>query len=149
MIKEKESIIDYKYIINVIDNLQEKMDSIINNLVVLDIIIKSIKKSIKEYHFYIDKKDIKSEKKIKDIEYELEYNYSNINSSIIREKSKIYKVENELIMLKKGMIYYICQDIWYIQIYHVISFYIFKWLKYIYFSLFYIYNIQHFIFITF
>lgn len=111
MIKEKESIIDYKYIINVIDNLQEKMDNIINNLIVLDIIIKSIKKSIKESHFYIDKKDIKLKKKRIDIEYELEYNYSNINSSIIREKSKIYKVENELIILKKRMFYYICQDI--------------------------------------
>lgn len=93
MIKEKVFPNDKKNLLKIIDNLEIKLNEIISNLKVADIILKSIKESY--YPINNDNNDFKN------IEQELNYNYNNIKSIIKYENCKIDNIQKEIIILKK------------------------------------------------
>lgn len=76
--------------LDIIISLEEKIDNVLNNLIVLNIITKSLKINNSFY-------DVLNN----DIQYKLYYNYRNIKTSIKYEEIKIYKLEKELKLLMK------------------------------------------------
>lgn len=94
MIKKKQIYPnDKRSLLKIIDNLETKLNEVISNLKVADIILNSIKES---YQPYVNSDD----NNLKNIEQELNYNYKNIKSIIKYENCRIDNIQKEIIILK-------------------------------------------------
>lgn len=95
-----KNINDENFILSIINKLQTEIDDGMNNIIVSNIIIKSIKES----YNYININDVSLKYKINGTEDELENSYRLLKNNISYENKRLYKIEKEILILKQYLI---------------------------------------------